>query len=162
MRANQLQNQLDEKAKADEAARQKQLEEQNEWKQIAEQEKAKREEYEKEREEARRANDLQSATNEVLGTFSDEVRELATDMGLALNDDSEEAKEAFKQKLEKISAKVAADRKPGANNPAPGSPSAPREELLARTRKGDPAAKAQLINDFPAIKEMRRLAGQSQ
>lgn len=159
IRANQLQNELEAKKKAEEEAKLKQLEEQNEWKSVAEQTQAKLDELEKEREDERIQSELQSETSKILSTFSDEVVALANDMGLSLNDTSEESKEALKQKLEKISARVTSDGKPSPNNPAPVSTTQNRDELFTRARRGDKNAKAELISSIPAVQEMRRQAG---
>lgn len=106
MRANQLQNKLDaeEKAKAD--AKAKELEEQNEFKTLYEQEKAKREEIEAERLSEERKKELQETTVSVLGDYSDEVKALAEDTGLSLGDVSEDAVADFKAKLDKIQTRI--------------------------------------------------------
>lgn len=160
MRANQLQNALDKKAAEDEAARLKQLEENNEWKSVAEQRQAKLEALETEREQELRAKELSTAKQEVLKDFSAEVVELAEETGLSLSDTSDEAKEAFKATLEKISAKVVTKAPVTPNNPAnPSAPDASREELLKRMAYGDKTARAEVISNLPGVEAMRKMAG---
>lgn len=160
MRANQLQNALDKKAAEDEAARLKQLEENNEWKAVAEQNRAKLEALETEREQEQRTKELAVAKQEVFKEFSAEVVELAEETGLSLNDTSEEAKEALKATLEKISARVATKAPVTPNNPAnPSAPDASREELLKRMAYGDKSARAEVISNLPGVEAMRKMAG---
>lgn len=133
MRANQLENELAKRKADEEAAKLKQLEEQNEWKTIAEQNAAKLEAIQQEREEAERQTAIRTATSDVLKDYSQDVIELAEDAGLALVDDSEEAKAAFKQKLDKISAKVSASVRPATNNP--GAPQQNNQQLSSDEMK---------------------------
>ncbi len=157
MRANQLENELKKKAEEEEAARLKQLEEQNEWKSVAEQNKAKLEALEAEREAEQRAKELRAATKEVYSQFPDEVKELAEEMGVGLN---EEAKEALKQRLEKIQAKVVTEKKVTPNNPSnPVQPTQNKEELLERAKFGDRAAQTEIISNLPGVQAMRKMAG---
>lgn len=163
MRANQLENELKKKAEEEEAARLKQLEEQNEWKSVAEQNKAKLEALEAEREAEQRAKELRTATKEVYSQFPDEVKELAEEMGVGLNDATEEAKEALKQRLEKIQAKVVTEKKVTPNNPSnPVQPTQNKEELLERAKFGDRTAQTQVISNLPGVQAMRKMAGLEQ
>lgn len=160
LRERQLQNELDKKAKAEEDARLKRLEEQEEWKTLAEQEKAKREALETDLEAKERAREIKATTSEIFSQFPKEVVELAEETGLSLQDTSEEAQQTLKEKLERIQSKVVKDAKPGPNNPGNTQPTqAPREELLKRMAYGDKEARAQIISELPAVKEMRRQAG---
>lgn len=160
MRANQLENELKRREAAEEAAKLKQLEENNEWKSVAEQNRAKLEALEAEREAEERSKELAAARQEVFKEFPTEVIELAEETGLNLSDTTEEAKEAFKAKLTKISEKVAAKAPVTPNNPAnPSAPNASREELLKRMAYGDKAARAEVISNLPGVEAMRKMAG---
>lgn len=106
MRANQLANQLKAKEEADAAAEAKKLEENQEYKTLLEQERAKREALEAERTEAERKAELTTAKSEVLAEYSDDVKALAEEIGLDLNGTDEAAKAVFREKLEKINTRV--------------------------------------------------------
>jgi len=163
MRANQLQNALDKKTAEDDAAKLKQLEENNEWKAVAEQNRAKLEAMETEREQEQRAKELAAAKQEVFKSFPAEVIELAEETGLSLSDSTEEAKEALKAKLEKISARVVTKAPVTPNNPAnPSTPDADRSEKLKRMAYGDKAARAEIISALPGVEAMRKMAGFNQ
>ena len=86
MRANQLENELKKREAAEEAAKLKQLEENNEWKSVAEQNRIKLEALEAEREADERAKELAAAKQEVFKEFPAEVIELAEETGLNLSD----------------------------------------------------------------------------
>jgi hypothetical protein len=160
MRANQLENTLKKKAEEEEAARLKLLEENNDWKSVAEQNKAKLEAYEAERDAEQRSKELSTATSEVFSTFPTEVRELAEEMGVGLTETTEEAKEALKQRLEKIQAKVVTEKKVTPNNPSnPTGPNASKAELIERMKYGDKAARSQVIASLPGVEAMRKQAG---
>jgi len=163
MRVNQLENEAKKRKEAEEAARLKQLEENDEWKSVAEQNKAKLEAMEAEREAERKSKELSEARAEVFKEFPAEVIEIAEDAGLGLTDTSEEAKEVFKAKLEKISQKVVTKAPVTPNNPAnPSAPSGSREELLKRMAYGDKAARAEVISTLPGVEAMRKMAGFNQ
>lgn len=160
MRANQLQNQLDKKAAEDEAAKLKQLEENNEWKSVAEQNRAKLEALEAEREAEQRSKELATAKQEVFKEFPAEVIELAEETGLSLTDTTEESKEALKAKLEKIQSRVVTKAVVTPNNPAnPNPPDADRAEKLRRMAHGDKQARAEIISSIPGVEAMRKMAG---
>lgn len=162
MRANQLANQLKKKEEAEEAAKLKQLEDKEEWKSVAEQERAKREALEQEREVEERAKVLATARQEIFKGFPTEVIEIAEETGLGLTEDTDEARAALKAKLDSINAKVVKTSTPGPNNPAaPSVVSGDRNDLIKRAKYGDREARRQVISTIPAVQEMRRLAGLS-
>lgn len=159
MRAQQLQNQIDDAKKAEEARKAKELEEQNEFKSLYEQEKAKREEYETQQQRDARQKEIDEETQKVLGEFSQGVKEVAKEAGLALSDTSEEAKAALKEKLDRISSKVSKDAKVSPNNPNSSNSTLTQEQLLERVRYGDKQAKSTAIGNLEAVKAMRQMAG---
>lgn len=131
MRENQL---LNEKKAADEAkaaADAKTLEEQNEFKTLYEQEKAKREAIESEKQADERRTELEKAKAEVLADYSDEVKALAEEAGMSLTDTDEDAKAAFKEKLDKVQKLVGATGKVTPDNPRTpsGQPELSQDEM---------------------------------
>lgn len=162
MRANQLSNELKKRDEAAEAAKRKQLEENEEWKSLAEQERERREALESEMEAKERQSQLKTATSQVLSQFPAEVVELAEETGLSLTDTSDEAQAAFKEKLEKIQTKVVKDAKVTPNNPQAPSTKVTDKELLQRMGNGDKEARHQIISNLPGVQEMRRMAGFSE
>ena len=130
MRANQLEKEKAEREKRDAEAEAEKLAEQNKWKEIAEQNKAKVEAFEKEREEAVAKAELEKTQEDVYKEFPQDVVELAKETGLELNENSEEAKEALKTKLNKLSEKISSDGKPTANNQRDNNNQPSRDELM--------------------------------
>lgn len=117
MRANQLANQLKAKQDAEAAAEAKRLEENNEFKTLHEQEKAKREALEAKIAADEQAKELAKAKTEVLADYPDEVKALAEETGMTLASADDDAKAAFKEKLDKIQQRVGANGKVTPNNP---------------------------------------------
>lgn len=117
MREQQLLNEKKAREEAEEAKKAKKLEEQNEFKELYEQEKAKREAIESEREAESRRQELEKARTEVLANYSDEVKALAEEAGMNLGSSDEDAKVAFKEKLDKIQNMVGSTGKVTPNNP---------------------------------------------
>lgn len=129
MRANQLANQLKAKEDAEAQAKAKQLEEQEQFKTLYEQEKSKREEIEREKEAEEQQKAVNEAAQNVLSDYPEEVKALAEDTGLGLQDVTEEAVAEFKAKLDKIQTRVGSKVTPN-NPPAPsGQKEYSRDEL---------------------------------
>lgn len=117
MRENQLANQLKAKEEAEAKAKEKELEENNQFKDLFEQEKAKREALEAEQETNQRQAELNKTKAEALNGFSEDVKKLAEEVGIELLDTDEQSVEAFKGKLDKISATASAEARITPNNP---------------------------------------------
>jgi len=117
MRANQLANQLKAKEDAEAADRAKKLAEQNEFNTLYEQEKTKREALEAQIEADKQAKELAKAKTEVLAGYPDEVKALAEETGMTLASADDDAKTAFKEKLDKIQQRVGANGRVTPNNP---------------------------------------------
>lgn len=162
MRASQLENELKAKREAEEAEKAKRLEENNEFKSLWEQSEAKRKEMERQMEDQQRNQALEQGTQEVFSQFPTDVVELAKETGLSLTDTSDEAKVAFKEKLDRIAARVVTSQPVQASNPNTNAPVADRATLLQRAGSGDHQAKNDLIASLPAVQEMRRMSGFSQ
>lgn len=135
MRAQQLENEKLAREKTDEEARQKQLEEQNEWKTIAEQNQAKLDAFEREREESVKKIELETAEAEILKEFPQDVADAAKDLDLGLSENSEEAKEALKTKLTKLSEKVSAENRVTSNNGKTNTNTPDRQALMVEHAK---------------------------
>lgn len=164
MEANMLRNQNDKLAREREEAQRKELEEKEEWRTIAEQEKAKREALETEKQQAAKTVELESATKEIFNGFKPEVIELAQTAGLKLEDTTEEAKALLKDKLQAIADKVPAATVAG-NNPTPPAPATNlnSEEVIKSMRYGNKEARREYIKQSPSIqavkKELQRQVG---
>lgn len=130
MRANQLANQLKAEEEAKAKAKAKELEQKEEYKTLYEQEKAKREEAEREREADAQRKAVAETRQNILSDYSDEVKETAKDLGLNLDEVTEEAVAEFKGKLDKLQARVGSQRVTP-NNPGTtsGQQQHSREEL---------------------------------
>jgi len=168
MRARQLENEKLAREKADEEARNKKLEEDNEWKELAAREKQRADALESAQEEERKRTALKTAESTLLADYSDEVKEIISTTGLSLNDDSETAQAEFKSRLDAIAAKLPAAQKPkvqGNNGVIPPSSSTDVEDakLYQRMRFDDrelsESAKRTAIDKLPALAEMRKNAG---
>lgn len=172
MRANQLANELEAKTKADEAAKQKQMEDKEEFMALAERLEAQLKERDERDAEQERQTALKSATQDVLKEYPQEVQELAQTAGLSLTDDSEEAKKALTEKLDAFKAKVApTSQAANGNNPYNPAPTqVDRESIVHRESPADgstmaiEAAKGNLkptyeyISSLPAIQRMKEIA----
>lgn len=158
MRANQLENELKKAKEAEESRKLKELEDKEEWKKLADQRQARLDELESEREREETQKALSTATDSIYSEFSEEVVEVAKEAGLGVSDDSDEARQALKEKLERISKRVTSNSKPSGNNqPKPSQDT--NAQLLERMRYGDKEARKQVMSNIPAVQEMRRQAG---
>lgn len=170
MRARQLENEKLEREKQDEIARQKQLEENNEFKALYEREQAARLELERKNEETAKQVALDAAKSEILATYPTEVTELAETTGISLSDDSETSKGEYKKKLDAIASKVTtATKKVVGNNGVvtEGNDEDTERTLLnQRMRYNDKTisseARRAAISKIPALKEMKKMAGLSE
>lgn len=165
MRANQLANQLKAKEEAEASAKAKQLEENEQFKELWEKERQEKEALIAEREAAQHKAELTSATDNLLQNYSPAVQELARTAGLSLNDDSDEAQADLKAKLDTFASKIGSPRVE-ANNPAPTVPTETSNDRDLETmrmnnvpRKVNEAATRKVISGLSAIKEMKKMNG---
>lgn len=151
MRENQLLNEKKERDAKDEAERNRKLEEDNQFKELYEQEKTKRETIESERKAEINRKEIDAARTEVMSDFSDDVKELAEEAGLSLDSAEDDAKAAYKAKLEKIQAKLGTTSKVTPNNPGKpsGQPQLSQAELRAALK--DPVEFAKIAANKPGI-----------
>ena len=166
MRANQLQNQLSEKEKADEAAKAKKLEEEGQYKELLDKERAARQALELEKDTKERQAQLEKDTHEVFSKYNPAVVELAKTAGLSLVDDTDEAKASLQEKLDTFATKLGGTTRVEANNPAPTvqTPTS-KEELIGKI--GDPSIRPrerdeltrQYLRNSESLKNMKRQAG---
>jgi TolA-binding protein len=154
MRANQLANQLRTKEEAEATAKAKELEEQNQFRELYEQEKAKNEGFVSEREAEENRKELEKAKSGVLSDYSDDVKSLAEDTGVTLDSTDEAQVAAYKGKLEKIKASLGGISKVGPNNPGKPSslPEMSQDEL--RVSLKDPAKFAEIVGKRKGIAAM--------
>ena len=121
MRANQLANKLQAEEDAKAAAKQKELEEQSEFKTLFEQEKAKREELEAEKLRQETQRQIDEAKAQIVSDYSDDVKALADDAGITLQGTSEDEVAAFKSTLDKFQVRLG-KQSVSPNNPGNASP----------------------------------------
>lgn len=158
MRANQLANQLKAKDEAEAKAKEKELAEQNQYKDLFEQERAKREALEAEQQEKERQAALEATKAETLSGFSDDVKKAADELGIALLDTDEASVEAYKQKLSVLAPKVSEETKVTPNNPSNTSPSQVdlSPEQLRETLDNDEDFHNLVVKKFPGIAGMTK------
>lgn len=161
LRIRQLENEKKARDEAEAEAERKRLEQNEEWKSLAEQNQAKLDAIQAEREQETRTAALTKATDEVLSQYNDQVVEIAKATGLSVTNDDEESRAALKEKLDKIASNVTGTQTPKPNNP--GVPqAAPQEELLQRIKAGDRSAREEAISNLDGVKAMRQMAGYDQ
>lgn len=158
MRANQLANQLKSKEEAEAKAKEKELAEQNQYKDLFEQERAKREALEAEQQEKERQAALEATKAETLSGFSDDVKKAADELGIALLDTDEASVEAYKQKLSVLAPKVSQESKVTPNNPSNINPSQVdlSPDQLRETLDSDEAFHNLVVKKFPGIAGMTK------
>lgn len=173
MRANQLANELEERKKRDADAEEAKLKENEQFKTLYEQEAAKRKELEEQSSTERKVAQVKAASDELSKDYSTDVLDLATTAGLVLADTSDEAKAAYKERLDALAAKVVPAGSPvRGSNPAPQT--APvkggRAEALMGMRVASGGAGGvnremlgksfhEVMKDNPALEQMRQMAG---
>lgn len=164
LRKNQLENEAKARAEKEAAEEAKRLEEQGEWQKVAEQERIKREELEREQEQLKKSQAISAAKADVLKGFDQEVVESAQDLGIDLSDDSEEAVAAFKEKLDKLNARVGssggASVRP--NNPGQPAVNGERSELIQAHLKANGSSNKYMneaLGGLNAINVMKQQAG---
>jgi hypothetical protein len=172
IRANQLANELEAKKKAEDEARQKQLEEKEEFKTLYEQTQARLDEIQRTQEQQERQKELQAATETVLKEYDPKVIEVAKAAGLSLTDDSEAAQSVLKEKLDVIQKQVGTSTpRPGASNPRETTPAVTdKDELVQRadpwqgstmaieSAKGNLRPQYEYIGKLKAIERMKEIA----
>lgn len=160
MRANQLENELKKIREQQEAQKQKELEEQEQYKSLYEQEKAKREAAEIEQQEAQRKAELEQTQNTIFAEFNQEAIEVAKEAGLTLTDTTDEAKNAFKERMTRIQERTITGRSVTPNNPGTDTPQEiDRAQEIQAMRAGNKEARSKLISNLPVLDAMRKQAG---
>lgn len=141
MRANQLANQLKAEEEAKAKAKAKELEQKEEYKTLYEQSQAKLVEIEREREAEEQRKAVTETRQNILSDYSDEVKDAAKDLGLSLDEVTDEAVTEFKTKLDKLQTRLGSQRVTPNN---PGVPSTKQEltgeelrQILADPQKRD-------------------------
>ena len=161
MRARQLENQAKAREEADEKARQKKLEEDEEYKELAARAQARADEAEAELERSKKGSAITAAQSTILSDYSSDVTELASTAGLVLSDDSDEAKAAFKVKLDAIAAKLGPTKKVVGNNGVrtPQTDDETERQKDTIRMRVDKASGYRAIGNLDALKQMRENAG---
>lgn len=152
MRANQLQNQLDQKAKEEEEATRQKLEEENQYKSLYEQEKAKREAFETEQERNQREAELARVKQDALKDYPEEVRTEAEELGIDLSDASNV--DAYKARLDKLNARYENANKVTPNNGRPSTNTKrSKHEILQDYASGNSKAFDEALSSVPFISQ---------
>jgi len=169
MRARQLENEKQAREKADEDARLKQLEEQEEYKTLYERTQADLQRLQDESARLTKETALKTSESTILSSYGEDVKEIVATTGLVLTDDTDEAKESFKKKLDNLAEKFGTKPRVQGNNRAPQTPhqddEQERAQRLNRMRySGDGKAIAEkarfeAISSLSSIQAMREAAG---
>lgn len=155
MERNLLRKKLEAEEKAKAEAEAKQLEEQQEFKTLYEQEKERREAIEREQADKEEKQALAEAKATVLAEFSTEVRELADELGFELTANDDDSVAAFKDKLGKLQAKTSSEAKVTPNNPSgPKAPDMPTGDELKIALKNPQTFDEIIAAKFPGIQQM--------
>lgn len=168
MRANQLQKELDRKTKAEEDAAHKRLEENEEYKTLAEKYQSDLEEERRVRESENKDREIKSETSAILSKYPSNVREIAETAGLSLNDTTDDAKTTLAAKLDEIQKRAGTTSPVTSNNPTtPNAPDAAsqREGNVQRMRLNNVSNKVHndafhgAIRGLDTIKAMKEQSG---
>jgi hypothetical protein len=155
LREAQLANQLKAKEEADAATKAKEMEEQNQFKELYEQERAKREAIETEAEAKERQAEIAKAKKDVLSEYSDEVKTLVDELGLDLADADEATVATFKEKVAKLDKGATVTGKVTSNNqPNPQGNSELSPDELKTALQGDKSFHDLVTARFPGIASM--------
>jgi len=161
IRANQLQNELDRIKAEQTAAKQKQLEEKEEFKTLYEQTNGELERIRQEAATKEQTLLLQNETSTIFSEYPEKVVELAKTAGLNLTDASDESKAALKAKLDIFKASVG-NPQVTANNPSNPTQVTETGDLVKRSNpfEGSPMAEASAKGDLkPQFEYIRNLKG---
>lgn len=158
MRANQLANQLKAKEEAEAAAKAAELEEQNKFKDLYEQEKAKRLAVETAQAEAERKASLKEAADKLFAQYPEQVKSLAEKTGMTLTGADEDDIAAFKARLDEVNSLVK-QPKVTANNPGERSATTEMTPMDTHAMLNDPKKfEEYLKKNNPGISAMMKPA----
>lgn len=175
MRANQIANSRIEEArkKLEDELKAQRLKEKEEFKTLYEQTQSKLDEFEARQNAEQKRQSLAKTTEELLGGYDEKVVKLAKTAGLALSEDTDEARNALKEKLEAFKAEVSpSNPRVTSNNPSSPAPiTVDRASLTARAEdgsspmaiagaKGDESVSLQYIRSLPAVQRMKEISQQ--
>lgn len=158
MRANQLQNKLDETAAEKAERERKELEENQKFKELADQERARADALEEGIKERERKASIDAATEQIFADYNEDVVELAKEAGISLTEASEEAQTALKAKLDKFADRIQSKRTPSPTNPQTSQPGNSKQQAMDnyianRGKAGEMAAFAELAKTIPSIQQ---------
>lgn len=153
MEANMLRNKLKAIEDANAAAKAKELEEQQKYKELYEQERAERERIVAEREQEAIRKELASEESKLLEAYPESVKDIVKETGISLTDTSDDAKAALKTKLDTIAAKLGTSAKVTPNNNRDVQKPVDRAEILKQYREtGDPRLVNAAVNELSFVK----------
>jgi hypothetical protein len=138
MERNLLRKKVDSNAKQQDEQTKKELEEKEDYRALAERATTQLEELLKEKKDTETKQTIETATADVLKDYDPKVAELAKKTGLTATDDSDDAKAAFKAKLDDISSTIGIT---STTPPVQGNNPAPKVEAPSETPKYQPVFK---------------------
>lgn len=153
MERNMLRNKLAEKEKAEAELKQKQLQENEEYKTLWEQTQAQLREVTEAQERAATLAEISAKEKELSSQYSEEVLDIAKTAGLKLDATDEDAVSKFQSALEKISSKVGRDTKPSPENHSGQSrDNLSQAQAIERLRSGDKSAVSDAVGGLSFVK----------
>jgi len=168
MERNMLRKKLDQTSKELEQKTQKELEEKEDYRALAERALARAEALEKEKTDNESKVAREQANADVYSEFDPKVIEVAKTAGLGVTDDSDEARNQLKAKLEAIQEKIGGTPAPSPihNNPAPVVASEPeRTQVLKKMQFDDRNIREQAIKtavgSLDVIRAMKEQSGRT-
>lgn len=159
LRARQLENEKAARDKADAEAKTKELEDNQQFKTLADQEKARADAAEAKLAEASKQAEVKTEADKLLAEYSPEVRKLAEEVGVSLTDTSDTSVTAFKARLDALNAPFGG-KKVASNNPSkpdPGKPSfANADGVVEQPLDKTPKKLDEMFASMPGISSMMR------
>lgn len=153
MRANQLANELDAIKKSQEEAKQKQLEEQQEYKTLYEQSQEQLREAAEAKERNEKAQKIAEQQAQLVTQYSDAVIKVAETTGLSLTDTDEESVKAYKAKMDTLQEQVGKGAKVTSNNNNPVKvDTEDRGAFIEQAKQGNKQAMDQAIGTLGFVK----------
>lgn len=157
LRISQLENEEAARKKAEDEAKAKELEANQQFKTLADQEKARADAAEATIEANKKAAELKTESEKVLADFSPEVKKLAETTGLTLTDTDPATVEAFKTKLTEVKDMVGGGRV-APNNPNQTVPQGPTVEdadgQIKTPLEDNPDKLDEIFRSMPGVSSM--------
>lgn len=158
-RIRQLENEAAAKQKAEDDAKAKELEKNEEYKTLLDQERAKREKLEQEADDREAKAELNKAKAEALKDFPEEVQTQAEDLGIDLTRADEADIKAYVEKLTKLNDGFSSNGKVTSNNGRQSTAKYDEHEILQAHANGDKDAMNTALNRIPWVVDSMKEQG---